>query len=142
MRRCSILLILLVFTFFFNTLCVLYALENNRPQETAYDVLVSGRVTEVRGPLFFLLYQRFISEHNGAKCLFYPTCSDFFRRSAVIYGFVPAVLMTVDRIFYRENESSMRFYHYLRDKDLHLDPVYHNFIFNTDAYYLGKGWNP
>jgi len=125
--------------FFFNILPhELYTQENKRLQETAYDVLVPIGAEQPDAPVYFLLYQRFFSEHNGAKCLFYPTCSDFFRRSAVIYGFVPAVLMAVDRIFYRENEGSMRFYPYLRDKNLHLDPVYHNFIFNTDSYYIGN----
>jgi len=46
--------------------------------------------------------------------------------------------MTVDRMFYRENEGSLRFYPYLKGKDLHYDPVSRNFIFNGKDYYQGN----
>ena len=92
-----------------------------------------SQVTDIG--FFFRLYRRMFSEHNDAVCLFYPTCSDFFCRSVIRYGAVPAVLMTIDRIFFRENESSLTFYPRLKDNRSY-DPVFHNYIFNSRSYYI------
>ncbi len=132
---------LLTCLFFFGAVRVLSA-EDEPTHQSAYDVLVGGEDSQTEVSLLFLFYQRVVSEHNGAKCLFYPTCSDFFRRSFIRYGFFWAAVMTIDRIFYRENEGSMRFYPFLKGKDLHYDPVSHNFILNSDEYYLGNDGNP
>jgi len=135
MRWNCLILSLLTFTVFFDTCIVSNAGQDERTPESAYDVLVSREEAKTRAPFLFLLYQRVISEHNGAKCFFYPTCSDFFRRSFTRYGFFWAAVMTVDRVFYRENEGSLRFYPYLKGKDLYYDPVSRNFIFNGKDYY-------
>lgn len=103
--------------------------------ESAYDALVheGSRTTDIE--LFFYLYQNLLSQHNGSVCLFFPTCSNFFRRSVIHYGVVPAVLMTIDRIFFRENESSLTLYPRLKD-NRYYDPVFHNYIFDRRAYYI------
>jgi len=80
-------------------------------------------------------YQQRISAYNGPQCLFLPTCSQFFLQAVHRYGLFWATLMTVDRTLYRENRSSMKFYHYNKRLDRAFDPVYHNYIFNEADYY-------
>ena len=102
----------------------------------AFDVIVKNNVKKESFPSKVInLYQKYISSLNGPKCRFYPTCSEFCKLSIDRYGLVFGVFMTVDRMFYRENELAMRHYQYLKDRDSWDDPVYHNFIFNGKGYY-------
>lgn len=104
---------------------------------TAYEVLVgsedSGVVSSAERLIRF--YQKKISPLYGPRCLFYPSCSEFCRKSIKRYGFLWGTLMTVDRLFYRESRGSMRYYPYLEEMDVHADPVHHNFIFKRADYY-------
>lgn len=105
--------------------------------ENAYDVLVDvekgGSESALQKAITF--YQRYISPHDDARCLYYPTCSQFYKIALNKYGFLWGSLMVIDRLFYRENEFSMKYYIFLQDKNSHFDPVYHNYIFNKDDYY-------
>ncbi len=75
-------------------------------------------------------YQRYISPLNGARCMFYPTCSKFFLDATFRYGLFWGIIMTTDRMFYRENIHSIKNYPYLKSFGSYLDPVENNFIFN------------
>lgn len=71
-------------------------------------------------------YQKRISSHDGARCMFSPTCSQYFKIALRKYGFIGATVMTVDRIFYREGKSSMKYYRYDPETDRYCDPVERN----------------
>jgi len=73
-------------------------------------------------------YQRRISSLDGAKCMFSPTCSQYFKTALSKYGFIRAALMTVDRILYREGKSSMKYYDYDPETNRFCDPVEKNHI--------------
>ena len=51
------------------------------------------------------LYQRFLSPLKGYKCPSYPTCSRFALDSIRDYGALRGTVMTLDRLFIRENVS-------------------------------------
>jgi hypothetical protein len=70
-----------------------------------------------------LFYQRRISAHDGARCLFHPTCSEYYLEALDTYGFFPATLMFVDRILYRENARASRYYPVLEESGRLYDPV-------------------
>jgi hypothetical protein len=102
---------------------------------TAYEVLIDEQKREP--PLLRLVsfYQKHISVHDGAKCRFYPTCSEFYKIAIVRYGPFWSTIMVVDRLFYRESNWSMRFYPHSMEWDRYVDPVSYNFIFNHTDYY-------
>jgi len=104
-------------------------------QSNAYDIFIGESEHSFPTPVFIAVYRKYISSHDEAKCPFYPTCSSFCQRALAGYGFFWGILMTIDRMFYRENERSLIFYPYLKEKDRYFDPVYHNFIFNRSDYY-------
>jgi putative component of membrane protein insertase Oxa1/YidC/SpoIIIJ protein YidD len=92
------------------TLPAAYAPGGDR---TAYEVLAEPvDVADGSGIIEELVdfYQRRISTHDGARCIFYPTCSAYFREAMTRYGLLRATLMFVDRILFRENRSASRFY--------------------------------
>jgi putative membrane protein insertion efficiency factor len=104
-------------------------------QETAYDVLVGKtkqEESEVDKAIKF--YQETISAHDGARCLFYPTCSQFAGQAVKEYGFFLGVLMTIDRMVYREDPLSLQYYSYDEKKDRYIDPIYKSYIFNEANY--------
>jgi putative component of membrane protein insertase Oxa1/YidC/SpoIIIJ protein YidD len=112
-----------------------YALADEDP--SAYDILV---LPEEKGgeslPLKLVsFYQKNISPHNGAKCLFYPTCSNFYKSALSRHGLLLGTVMFADRFFYREGIVSMKHYHYMPIQERYFDPVYHNYIFKRDLYY-------
>ncbi|RKX95089.1 MAG: hypothetical protein DRP84_05270 [Spirochaetes bacterium] len=97
----------------------------------AFNVLKPKSSLTDKNSLTFAIvtwYQSKISSRNGPKCMFYPTCSDFFKKASRKYGIILATLMTVDRMFYRENYKSMRFYRYLPSYGLYYDPIENHFI--------------
>ena len=60
------------------------------------------------GPVHF--YREHLSKKRTAHCPCYPSCSKFAVDSFKKYGFFFGSLMTVDRMFYRENSSMSRYY--------------------------------
>jgi putative membrane protein insertion efficiency factor len=70
-----------------------------------------------------LLYQRRVSAHDGARCLFHPTCSEYYLQALDTYGFFRATLMFVDRILYRENAHAARYYPLRAESGRLFDPV-------------------
>ena len=105
-------------------------------EETAYDVLVTEPYTEESGiQQAIRFYQEHISSHDGARCLYYPTCSAFYREAVKQYGFVWGSIMVIDRMVYREDPASMRYYDLIEDRGSYSDPVYHNYIFKASDYY-------
>lgn len=101
-------------------------------QLSAYDILInSSKKHEEHNLLLDIVtwYQRKISPINGPRCMFYPTCSEFFKEAVIKYGSVYAILMTTDRMFYRENERSMRHYIHLKMYNRYFDPIENNNIF-------------
>lgn len=103
---------------------------------SAYDVLIVSK--DSQKPFAYKLttfYQKRISPHDGAKCLYYPTCSEFYKKALSSYGFFWGTVMTVDRLFYREGIRSMKYYQYIAEKERYFDPVYHNYIFKKIEYY-------
>ena len=100
-------------------------------ETNAFEILVGeGRGGEqelftVKATSF---YQKHISPRDGAKCMFSPTCSQYFKAALLKYDFIRATLMTVDRILYREGRSSMQYYEYDPETGRFLDPVEKNHI--------------
>jgi len=80
-------------------------------------------------------YQRHLTIHDGARCLFFPTCSEFFRQAAERYGWFWGAIMTLERMLYREHRWSLSRYPPTGDGVRRVDPVYHNYIFDAEAYY-------
>jgi putative component of membrane protein insertase Oxa1/YidC/SpoIIIJ protein YidD len=104
------------------------------PAENAYEVLVSEGGEKETYPLI-TLYQQVISRHDGPRCLFYPTCSEFCNQAFSQHGVFWGALMTLDRLFYRERPGSMKYYRLLDDEERYDDPVEHNYIFEKAGYY-------
>jgi hypothetical protein len=102
--------------------------------ENAYEVLVTPR-EEKPAHRLVAFYQRRISRRDGPRCLFYPTCSAFYDQALTRYGAVWGTLMTLDRLLYRERQGSMKRYRYDAESRRYVDPVEHNFIFDTRGYY-------
>jgi hypothetical protein len=123
--------ILIIFTVSF------FPVLSRADSQTAFDVLVISESYEVTGTLQNIIsfYQEHISPYNGARCMFAPTCSQFYKEALRHYGFFWGTLMTVDRLFFREGQSSMKYYRYLEKQGRYRDPVYHNYIFNRMDYY-------
>lgn len=119
----------------FVILMEVHALADEGP--SAYDILVLPYVNKGESfPLRLVrFYQKNISPHNGAKCLFYPTCSDFYKSALSRHGLLLGTVMFADRFFYREGIASMKHYHFMPERERYFDPVYHNYIFKKDQYY-------
>lgn len=101
---------------------------------TTYDILKPRSSVFNKHPLTLNIiawYQRKISTQNGPKCMFYPTCSEYFKEAVNKYGIMWATLMIVDRMFYRENYSSMKYYQYINSYGRHYDPIKNHFIFKA-----------
>ena len=105
--------------------------------QSAFDVLVVSEKFPVKSPVqnIITFYQNHISPHDGPRCMFTPTCSQFYKEAHRQYGFVWGTFMTIDRLFYREGQSSLKYYIYNSSKGSYKDPVYHNYIFNRAGYY-------
>ena len=105
--------------------------------KSAFDVLVDSEKYKVESPVqkIVTFYQKYISPHDGPRCLFTPSCSQFYKEAQSSYGFVWGTLMVVDRLFYREGHTSLEYYRYNSSKGTYEDPVYHNYIFNKMDYY-------
>lgn len=80
-------------------------------------------------------YQNRISIQNESRCLFYPTCSDFYIKAIDAYGVFWATLMVIDRLLYREGEWSVKYYSYMEASGRYYDPIHHNYIFRGSDYY-------
>lgn len=85
--------------------------------------------------LIISYYQNRISLQNESRCLFYPTCSDFYLKAIDSYGVVWATLMVIDRLLYREGEWSLKYYSYMEATGRYYDPIHHNYIFRRVDYY-------
>ena len=129
MRISFILLAILIMTIF-------PALSHAGTQN-AFDVLVVTEKPAVKTPVqnIITFYQNSISPYDGPRCMLTPTCSQFYKEAHTQYGFIWGTIMTIDRLFYREGQSSLKYYKYNSSKDLYKDPVYHNYIFNRLDYY-------
>ncbi len=103
---------------------------------SAYDVLVSKNHSEYKSDSIFIdmvkIYQDYISPLNGSRCMFYPTCSQFFIESLKKYGLLWSILMTTDRMFYRENSLSIKRYKYIIKYGRYYDPIEKNYIFKAE----------
>lgn len=100
-------------------------------ETNAFEVLVGEETSEepeLSAAKIISFYQKRISPVDGAKCMFYPTCSQYFKEALSRYGFIRAAVMTVDRILYREGKSSMKYYSYDPEIDRFSDPVEKNSI--------------
>ena len=105
-------------------------------EETAYDVLVTEEPDEETGlEKAIRFYQENVSLHDGARCLYYPTCSAFYTESVKRYGFVWGSLMVIDRMVYREDPASMIHYDLIQERGSYSDPVHQNYIFEPSDYY-------
>jgi len=125
---------------------------------TAYSALVDNEKDVFSSFSLRIIewYQQRISPFSGPECFFYPTCSGFIKQAIIRYGFFTGILMGIDRLFYREGRSSLDYYPLYNpgedslfdewieeDKKLDspetvFDPVYHNFIFNPEDYYMSS----
>jgi putative component of membrane protein insertase Oxa1/YidC/SpoIIIJ protein YidD len=124
-----------VLVLLFSTILVVLLPVIAAAEETAYDVLVGKNEEEdsaVDKALRF--YQENISSHDGARCLFYPTCSHFAAQAIKEYGLFQGVLMTIDRMVYREDPLSLQYYSYDEEKNRYQDPVHKSNIFNEKDY--------
>jgi len=103
--------------------------------ETADEVRQSVSPQESGEWSLLLLYQNHLSAYDGARCLFAPTCSEFFRRAVDRYGILWGTLMTLERMLYREHRWALHAYPLSEDGERHVDPVYRNYILDAEAYY-------
>ena len=105
--------------------------------QTAFDVLVVSEKFAVKTPVqnMITFYQDKISPYDGPRCMLTPSCSQFYKEAHSQYGFIWGTLMTIDRLFYREGQSSLKYYEDNGSKGTYKDPVYHNYIFNRLDYY-------
>ena len=103
----------------------------------AHEILVEAGESRANKPVLTLvtIYQKHISPHDGPRCLFYPTCSEFYKTVLYNFGFFWGTLMIIDRLFYREGWSSVQYYEYIPEKKGYSDPVHHNYIFKSKDYY-------
>lgn len=115
------------------------------PAETAYEVLVGdasvpaeraagGGFSALVQDRLAALYQERVSAHDGARCLFQPTCSAFFREAVRTRRPLWAALMLIDRMMYRENRASLHRYPASGSGERREDPVYRNYIFAPPDY--------
>jgi len=104
--------------------------------ESCRNALGHGETTGTILPVQPLVrfYRDRISVHDGGRCMFYPTCSEFFSEAARMHGLFWAVLMTADRMLYRENARSTVHYEEDPGTGRYRDPVNHNFIFRSVDY--------
>ncbi len=118
-------------------LIVIFPVNADTNTRYAYEILVEAGESGVNKPIFTLvtIYQKHISPHDGPRCLYYPTCSEFYKTAQNNFGFLWGTLMVIDRLFYREGWSSVKYYEYIPDKNSYSDPVYHNYIFKKKDYY-------
>ncbi|MCK4923495.1 MAG: membrane protein insertion efficiency factor YidD [Spirochaetes bacterium] len=103
--------------------------------ENSYDVLFSETPLHRQERAVLSFYQQKVSVHGGARCRFYPTCSAFYREALDRHGAFWATLMLLDRMLYREHGWSLEEYPVREDGELHVDPVYKNYIMNREGYY-------
>jgi putative component of membrane protein insertase Oxa1/YidC/SpoIIIJ protein YidD len=103
--------------------------------ENSYDILLSETPLHRQDHALLSFYQQKLSVHGGARCRLYPTCSAFYREALDRYGAFWATLMLLDRILYREHGRSLEEYPVSEDGELHMDPVYKNYIMNREGYY-------
>ena len=103
--------------------------------ETSYDVLLSDTRLRRQDRPLLSFYQRKVSVHGEARCLFYPSCSAFYGEALDLHGAFWATLMLLDRMLYREHGWSLEEYPLYEDGELHIDPVYKNFVMNREGYY-------
>ncbi len=93
--------------------------------------------------VFFLggirFYQKTLSNKRMYKCPNYPSCSRFGYESISRFG-LWGVLMTVDRLFYRENNSQYYYYRLIELEDgfRFYDPPDNNYIFDKSKWSLQK----
>jgi len=80
------------------------------------------------------LYQERLSVLDGARCMFHPTCSAFFREALRDHGPLWATLMVIDRLLYRENRASLYRYPETGGGERRSDPVHRNYIFAPADY--------
>lgn len=80
------------------------------------------------------LYQERLSVLDGARCMFHPTCSAFFREALRDHGPLWATLMVIDRLLYRENRASLYRYPETGVGERRSDPVRSNYIFAPADY--------
>ncbi len=72
--------------------------------------------------LFFIFYKTFISAQDAARCMFYPSCSEYALQAIGKHGFIIGILMTADRLM-RCNPFSAKNYPVYNNSTLLYDPV-------------------
>jgi hypothetical protein len=79
-------------------------------------------------------YQVHLNKHRTTKCPMYPVCSRFAILSLRKYGPVMGTLMTLDRLYYRENNSMSDFYQSFKIDGFYkyYDPPENNYIFTDE----------
>ena len=94
------------------------ALPRSEPTTTT-DVVFLGAIR---------LYQRHLSPLKSFKCPSYPTCSRYALDSIQDYGVLRGTLMTLDRLFIRENAAMGSFLSLVRVDGVvrFYDPPAHN----------------
>jgi putative component of membrane protein insertase Oxa1/YidC/SpoIIIJ protein YidD len=101
--------------------------------ETGYSVLAGDEEQEWGGLID--LYQRRLSVHDGARCVFSPTCSAFYEQAASSYGVFWGLVMTLERLLYRDHRWAGGAYALSGNGERLLDPVWHNYILDTEEYF-------
>lgn len=113
----------------------------NKIEIEEFPTLVSGSPLNIifYGPVRF--YQKYLSKMRVAHCPSYPSCSRFAIASFKKYGFFFGLLMTVDRMFYRENSSMYSYYPYIKVNGGYRfnDPPEANWLFSREQDLL-KRW--
>lgn len=72
--------------------------------------------------LFFVFYKKYISPQDIARCVFYPSCSEYAMQAITKHGFIIGVFMATDRLM-RCNPLSAKKYPMYKNSTLLYDPV-------------------
>jgi putative component of membrane protein insertase Oxa1/YidC/SpoIIIJ protein YidD len=77
------------------------------PVPTWWDTAEPGRILSIA---LIRLYQTRISPHRSASCPMVPSCSRYGLQAISEYGWIQGWLMTIDRLFFRENPNMLGHY--------------------------------
>jgi len=73
-------------------------------------------------------YQAKVNPNSVSRCPFYISCSNFALLAIEKYGFLPGILLFIDRIYYRENPHAAFYYPKRRN--------YQNYLKLDDSFFL------
>ncbi|MBN1410261.1 MAG: membrane protein insertion efficiency factor YidD [Spirochaetales bacterium] len=84
------------------------------------DESIEKDLNESLAVSFIRFYQENINPNSITRCPFYISCSNFALQAIQKYGFIPGVILFIDRIYYRENSEAFKHYPKKRNDEFYL----------------------